>query len=126
MVDHALNFSSIITFRSQQKTILNAMAVNEDGVLATAGKHRDSVIFFQLFQGLPQHVFFTIVEFCMPYLLSGIYSFLRSRIEETYFTIPCMLSEFRPYIYNGTSIFHFSGDNGSMWFWDWKSGHNFQ
>ena len=18
------------------------------------------------------------------------------------------------------------GDNGSMWFWDWKSGHNFQ
>ncbi|KAM0899443.1 hypothetical protein ACQ4PT_021306 [Festuca glaucescens] len=39
---------------SQQKTILNAMAVNEDGVLATAG------------------------------------------------------------------------DNGSMWFWDWKSGHNFQ
>ncbi|KAH9606699.1 hypothetical protein KSS87_003644 [Heliosperma pusillum] len=39
---------------SQQKTIINAMAVNEDGVLATAG------------------------------------------------------------------------DNGSMWFWDWKSGHNFQ
>ncbi|TQD89958.1 hypothetical protein C1H46_024513 [Malus baccata] len=39
---------------SQQKTIINAMAVNEDGVLATGG------------------------------------------------------------------------DNGSMWFWDWKSGHNFQ
>lgn len=39
---------------SQQKTIINAMAVNEDGVLATAG------------------------------------------------------------------------DNGSLWFWDWKSGHNFQ
>ncbi|XP_078435794.1 pleiotropic regulatory locus 1 [Wolffia australiana] len=39
---------------SQQKTIVNAMAVNEDGVLVTAG------------------------------------------------------------------------DNGSMWFWDWKSGHNFQ
>eukprot|EP00262_Sarcandra_glabra_P006902 TRINITY_DN1946_c0_g3_i3.p1 TRINITY_DN1946_c0_g3~~TRINITY_DN1946_c0_g3_i3.p1 ORF type:complete len:490 (+),score=78.43 TRINITY_DN1946_c0_g3_i3:87-1556(+) len=39
---------------SQQKTIINAMAVNEDGVMATAG------------------------------------------------------------------------DNGSMWFWDWKSGHNFQ
>lgn len=39
---------------SQQKTIINAMAVNEEGVLATAG------------------------------------------------------------------------DNGSMWFWDWKSGHNFQ
>ncbi|CAI9101818.1 OLC1v1039234C1 [Oldenlandia corymbosa var. corymbosa] len=39
---------------SQQKTILNAMAVNDDGVLATAG------------------------------------------------------------------------DNGSLWFWDWKSGHNFQ
>ncbi|KAK1277999.1 Protein pleiotropic regulator PRL2 [Acorus gramineus] len=39
---------------SQQKTIINAMAVNEDGVMATAG------------------------------------------------------------------------DNGSLWFWDWKSGHNFQ
>lgn len=39
---------------SQQKTIINAMAVNEDGVMATGG------------------------------------------------------------------------DNGSMWFWDWKSGHNFQ
>ncbi|URD84735.1 WD domain, G-beta repeat [Musa troglodytarum] len=39
---------------SQQKTIINSMAVNEDGVLATAG------------------------------------------------------------------------DNGSLWFWDWKSGHNFQ
>ena len=21
---------------------------------------------------------------------------------------------------------HTSGDNGSIWFWDWKSGHNFQ
>nr|POE49697.1 protein pleiotropic regulatory locus 1 [Quercus suber] len=40
--------------RSQQKTIINAMAVNEEGVMATGG------------------------------------------------------------------------DNGSMWFWDWKSGHNFQ
>lgn len=20
----------------------------------------------------------------------------------------------------------FAGDNGSIWFWDWKSGHNFQ
>lgn len=39
---------------SQQKTIINAMAINEDGVMATAG------------------------------------------------------------------------DNGSLWFWDWKSGHNFQ
>jgi hypothetical protein len=19
-----------------------------------------------------------------------------------------------------------AGDNGSLWFWDWKSGHNFQ
>lgn len=23
-------------------------------------------------------------------------------------------------------VFHCEGDNGSMWFWDWKSGHNFQ
>lgn len=23
-------------------------------------------------------------------------------------------------------IYYFEGDNGSLWFWDWKSGHNFQ
>lgn len=23
-------------------------------------------------------------------------------------------------------ISYFEGDNGSLWFWDWKSGHNFQ
>lgn len=29
---------------------------------------------------------------------------------------------------NLSSFFFFlvEGDNGSMWFWDWKSGHNFQ
>jgi hypothetical protein len=88
MVDHALNFSSIITFRSQQKTILNAMAVNEDGVLATAGKHRDSVIFFRLFQGLPQHAFFNIAVFFMPYLLSVIYSFLKTTYRRNIFHHP--------------------------------------
>jgi len=29
---------------------------------------------------------------------------------------------------NNLSIFETfcAGDNGSLWFWDWKSGHNFQ
>ncbi|RWW77524.1 hypothetical protein BHE74_00014312 [Ensete ventricosum] len=51
---------------SQQRTIINSMAVNEDGVLATAVNSWKSQLHF------------------------------------------------------------FEGDNGSLWFWDWKSGHNFQ
>ncbi|RRT71421.1 hypothetical protein GW17_00040310 [Ensete ventricosum] len=58
---------------SQQRTIINSMAVNEDGVLATAG----------------------------------------------------MLNL---YVVNSwkSQLHFFEGDNGSLWFWDWKSGHNFQ
>jgi pleiotropic regulator 1 len=39
-----------------------------------------------------------------------------------------MFLELRPSIYNGifSGFFVVAGDNGSMWFWDWKSGHNFQ
>lgn len=30
-------------------------------------------------------------------------------------------------LFNLSSFFFLvEGDNGSMWFWDWKSGHNFQ
>ncbi|KAF7141854.1 hypothetical protein RHSIM_Rhsim06G0116500 [Rhododendron simsii] len=58
---------------SQQKTIINAMAVNEDGVMVTGVI--DSFFLFSAF-------FF--------------------------------------------SFFFSEGDNGSLWFWDWQSGHNFQ
>ncbi|CAI0466850.1 unnamed protein product, partial [Linum tenue] len=52
---HLINYlTALFLSSSQQKTIINAMAINEDGVMVTGG------------------------------------------------------------------------DNGSLWFWDWKSGHNFQ
>jgi pleiotropic regulator 1 len=27
---------------------------------------------------------------------------------------------------NEDGVLATGGDNGSMWYWDWKSGHNFQ
>lgn len=72
--------------RSQQKTIINSMAVNEDGVLATAGM---------------------LVVFLTD---------LAVTVENIYIINISKL----------TCLFFSEGDNGSLWFWDWKSGHNFQ
>ncbi|KAH9308345.1 hypothetical protein KI387_036256 [Taxus chinensis] len=66
---------------SHPKTIVNAMAINEDNVLVSAG------LLSRFLKNL------NVME------MGAFYWFL---------------------------ITFAVGDNGSLWFWDWKSGHNFQ
>lgn len=85
---------------SQQKTIVNAMAVNDEGVMVTGGEKQ---LMSPPYSPIP-------LIFCSassPLLATFLFWFLSWR-SMMYCASPCV------------------GDNGSMWFWDWKSGHNFQ
>lgn len=78
---------------SQQKTIINAMAVNEDGVMVTGGNKFISD----------------------PFLSCDCFSLILVKwVRHHHFQL---------------KLFYLcvtEGDNGSIWFWDWKSGHSFQ
>ncbi|KAG1338715.1 protein pleiotropic regulatory locus 1 [Cocos nucifera] len=118
---------------SQQKTIINSMAVNEDGVLATAGDNGSLWLWdwksghnFQQAQTIvqPGSLDSEACIYALSYDISG------SRLVTCEADKTIKMSQQKTIInsmaVNEDGVLATAGDNGSLWLWDWKSGHNFQ
>lgn len=91
---------------SQQRTIVNCMSINEDNVMVSAGLY---------FRALVGAVFCSIQNVS---ILTTVWTLIHFDLR-----LLCVSKITFPHSCTRECC---PGDNGSLWFWDYKSGHNFQ